>query len=243
MARRLNNRGKIAVGSLILIVIVTVVYFVIRLFSVDVVEVMISKVEEVGYLSPKTDYVASLNKMNYKFNDLNDVHISSASYNGIDPIDKINDFDTTKLQYRNAKELVAIKSCNYYVVGELTHSEPYLVPVAKILLDEIGERFDKKLKFYKLEHVRFSVNSLLRTVEHQKQLSRRNVNAAKESAHVYGTTFDISHKGFYNSKGMLVQNHKLKRLLIEAIGELKDEGRCFVKSENKQACYHITVIR
>lgn len=243
MARRLNNRGKIAVGILILIVVITVGYFVFRLFFVDVVGVIISKVDDIEYLSPKTDYVAAMNKTNYKFNDLNDVHISSASYNGIDPIDKINDFDSTKLQYRNAKELVVIKPCRYYVIGELTHSEPYLVPVAKILLDEIGERFDKKLKFHKLEHVRFSVNSLLRTVEHQKQLSRRNVNAAKESAHVYGTTFDISHKGFYNSKGELVQNHKLKRLLIEAIGELKDEGRCFVKSENKQACYHITVIR
>lgn len=237
MARRLNRRGKVAVGVLVLFVVVIVGYLLVGKVSCNDEVVVIDN----EYLSPETNYIPQENNIRYSFNDLNDVHIASASSNGIPPIAKIDDFDSTQLIYPNQAELMRIQPCKYYLLGVLTHSEPYLVPIAKQLLDEIGERFYKKIELHGLNHVRFSVNSLLRTEEHQKQLSRRNTNAAKESAHVYGTTFDISYKGFIDENGELVQNYKLKRLLIEAIGELKDEGRCFVKSENKQACYHITV--
>ena len=72
--------------------------------------------------------------------------------------------------------------------------------------------------------------------------SKRNVNASERSVHCYGTTFDISYKRFVkideNSED--ARDVDLIAVLAEVLRDLKKAGRCYVKYEIKQACFHIT---
>ena len=79
-----------------------------------------------------------------------------------------------------------------------------------------------------------------------KRLGQRNVNASKNSAHVYGTTFDITYKRFFKVEdpdGRPMQDVRadtLKLVLSEVLRDLKKKDMCYVKYELKQACFHIT---
>ena len=85
------------------------------------------------------------------------------------------------------------------------------------------------------------VSSVLRTGKHIKKLSCRNVNASKNSAHCYATTFDITYKRFQPlTDAEEVPQIKLKLVLGEVLRDLKKQDRCYVKHEVKQACFHIT---
>lgn len=79
-----------------------------------------------------------------------------------------------------------------------------------------------------------------------KRLRRRNTNASSNSAHSYGTTFDISWKRFEkveDEDGRPLQDvsaDTLKLVLSEVLRDLKQNGECYVKYELKQGCFHIT---
>lgn len=73
------------------------------------------------------------------FNDLNNKHLKAARQWGIEPIVTDRDFD------RQKGKLAEIGSCRDYVVDELTHSIPYLVPRAEDLLETIGRNFRDSL--------------------------------------------------------------------------------------------------
>lgn len=89
-------------------------------------------------------------------------------------------------------KLDKIGSCRYYQVDELTHSIPYLVPGREIIEDDwpefSGFPFSKGLSSRKI-----IVTSVLRTTGNVKKLRKKNVNASANSAHVYGTTFDVAY--------------------------------------------------
>jgi hypothetical protein len=90
------------------------------------------------------------------------------------------------------------------------------------------------------------ITSMLRTEQSQKSLRRRNFNATKSTtSHLYGTTFDISAQRFvrYDFLGNKSETSRgiYQKLLEEAVKELRNEGRCVVMREYKQACLHITV--
>jgi hypothetical protein len=87
------------------------------------------------------------------------------------------------------------------------------------------------------------VSSVLRTDADVKKLSRSNINASKRSVHCYGTTVDISYKRFvkHDDEGKDASTVHLKAVLAEVLRDLKKSGRCYVKHEVKQACFHITV--
>jgi hypothetical protein len=91
----------------------------------------------------------------------------------------------------------------------------------------------------------FRISSLLRTQESQRNLSRSNSNAAQNSAHIYGTTFDIAYKTVMKNTVFWVrrpvEDAPVIKILSETIGELKKEGRCLVITEYKEKCFHITV--
>ena len=73
-------------------------------------------------------------------------------------------------------------------------------------------------------------------------MKRVNRNATHASAHQYGTTFDISYLKFIcDSAGVNRTQEDLKNLLAEILHQLRKEGRCYVKHERKQSCFHITV--
>lgn len=180
-----------------------------------------------------SEKVGNLSK---QFNDLNDAHLVYAKKIGIRPINKTQDI----LKIR--KPIVKVTSGDYYKIDNLTHSYPYLVEEAAQLLDTIAVRFNRKLSERSNAHYKLKVTSLLRTQESVGRLKRRNVNSTSNSAHLYATTFDISYsnfiEGWFNTTKL--NNEQLKNLLAEVLLELREEGKCLVKFERKESCFHIT---
>ena len=128
-----------------------------------------------------------------------------------------------------------------YYLDNLTHSIPYLVPRAHRLLKDIGAAFRDSLQARGGGAYRVKVTSVLRTPSLVRQLRRRNRNAVDTSAHLYGTTFDISHINFIcDSLTVARTQEDLKNLLGEVIENERRNGRCYVKYERKQSCYHVT---
>lgn len=171
-----------------------------------------------------------------QFNDLNAAHLEVASAVGIAPIRSLRDV------WHLRKPLELVQSCDDYTVDSLTHSFPYLVPGAATLLHDIGRSFRDSLASRGGGDYRPIVTSVLRTSESVGRLRRRNVNSTENSAHLYGTTFDISYIRFQPSDSVGVERHEgdLKNLLAEILMNLRDQGRCLVKYERKQGCFHIT---
>ena len=174
------------------------------------------------------------------FGDLNDAHLSAAKRIGVSPLQ--NRAAAEKL----GKKVVEIKSGDLYQVDSLTHSIPFLVPRASALLDSIGANFLDSLESKGLNPNQVIVTSVLRTHDDVKRLGKRNVNASKNSAHIYGTTFDITYKRFHKVEdpdGRPMQDVRadtLKMVLSEVLRYLKKKEKCYVKYELKQACFHIT---
>lgn len=130
------------------------------------------------------------------------------------------------------------------MVDSLTHSIPYLVPRAKILLAKIGCNFIDSLANKGLNPNQFIVTSILRTKADVKKLRKRNINASETSAHFHGTTFDISYNRFHKVENGIpmqdVSTDTLKTVLAEVLRDLQKEKQCYVKYELKQGCFHIT---
>lgn len=169
------------------------------------------------------------------FNDKNTAHLQAAKSYGLNPrkIDISTDIASGALQ--------PVKTCDYYAVEELTHSHPYLVPHAKAALDELGKAFCDSLASRGGGSHRFIITSILREKEDIKRLRRRNVNSVENSAHQYGTTVDITYRRFdkYNPQ-FIISDIDLKMLLAEVLQDFRNAGKCYVKYEVKQGCFHIT---
>ncbi|MEG1544723.1 MAG: DUF5715 family protein [Tannerellaceae bacterium] len=174
------------------------------------------------------------------FGDLNDKHLQAAHALGIRPIASRAEAE------RMTDGLVPIVSNERYVVDSLTHSIPFLVPRAGALLDSIGCYFLDSLTAKGLNPNQIVVTSVLRTKEDVKRLRRRNGNASENSAHFFGTTFDVSWKRFAkveDSDGRPLQGvgtDTLKLVLSEVLRDLSKADKCYIKYELKQGCFHIT---
>ena len=115
------------------------------------------------------------------------------------------------------------------------------MPEASRLLHDIGQAFNDSLQARGGGAYRLKVTSLLRTPATVSRLRRVNRNATGESAHSYGTTFDISYSKFICDNDSLPRTFEdLKNLLGEVLLRFKQEGRCYVVMERRQACFHIT---
>ena len=131
-----------------------------------------------------------------------------------------------------------------YEMYDLTHSIPFLVPSAAKLLADISQNFRDSLYSKDLPLYRLYLTSVTRTDDDITGLTRRNINATDNSAHRYGTTFDISWKRFDQVDADTLREvspDRLKLVLAQVLFDLKNEERCYVKHERKQACFHITV--
>jgi len=174
------------------------------------------------------------------FGDMNEKHLNIAQAIGIRPLPfrKGAESLTEQLQH--------IESNPLYKVDSLTHSIPYLIPGAAALLDTIGQNFQDSLTAKGLNPNKIIVTSVLRTQEDVKRLRRRNYNASSNSAHAYGTTFDVSWKRFEkveDEDGRPLQDvsaDTLKLVLSEVLRDVKKDGLCYIKYELKQGCFHIT---
>ncbi|MEG2227149.1 MAG: DUF5715 family protein [Odoribacter sp.] len=167
------------------------------------------------------------------FNDLNDAHLRSARYWGIRPLNSEDNLDG------QSNKLEEISSCRYYELDELTHSLPYLVPRAEELLEMIGRNFRDAVDSKGLSSCKIIVTSVLRTYGSVRKLKRKNTNASANSAHVYGTTFDIAYGRFKGAADEDIK--KLKSILAEVLQDLRKQKKCYVRYEYKQGCFHITV--
>ncbi len=180
-----------------------------------------------------------------KYRDYNSLHLKYARRNGITAFKNSAAMHKALPHLLKEKKLVKIKKTKYYVIQHLSHSHPYLTPRAENLLNEIGKRFHKKLKENGMGNYKYQISSLLRTKESQKSLSRSNVNASSNTSHLYGTTFDINYSSIVKRPlpfmNVRVQDPKAIKLLSEAIGELRREGKCVVVTERIEKCFHITV--
>ncbi len=169
------------------------------------------------------------------FRDSNYLHYEVAEANGIVPVASPDDMRSLR------RPLVRLASCREYYVDSLTHSYPYLVPRAAELLGEIGRRFNDSLAARGGGSYRIKVTSVLRTPATVRRLRRVNRNASDSSAHQFATTFDISYSKFIcDSITVNRTQEDLKNLLAEVLFAIRNEGRCYIKHERRQACFHIT---
>ena len=180
------------------------------------------------------------------FPDIQDVQIVAAQKNGIRPARSRDDVKRLVSKHK----LVNISHSPYYVVDNLSHSMPFLVPKAQHLLNTISINFIDSLISKGMKPYLPVISSVLRSTEDVKKLQRGNRNATTNSCHCYGTTIDIAYHRFIpldasieelSSKDMIRWDDNLKFVLGEVLNDLRAQGKCYVKYERKQACFHLTV--
>lgn len=125
-------------------------------------------------------------------------------------------------------------SNEYYIIDDLTHSSPYLMPKAILFLKDLSKLYTNKCNIKSVQLIPFKISSLTRTKTDVKNLMKVNENAIYNSSHLKGKTFDVNYRAFNNNKTQTI-------CFIEALKELRNNNRCFVKFESN-GCLHITVI-
>jgi len=179
-----------------------------------------------------------------EFNDLNETQLKVAQAIGVAPVASRQEAAGLK------SRLVRLGATDTYVIDSLTHSIPYLIPSAKELLDDIGQAFQDSLAAKGLNPYKLVVTSVLRTKEDVNALSRDNINAAENSTHCYGTTFDLGYWRYVKIEDLRGRPYEdvpveyLRAVLSQVLKDIHDQGdRCYVKYEKQQNCFHITVRR
>jgi hypothetical protein len=171
------------------------------------------------------------------FMDYNDVQIPHARKNGFEPIDNYHD------AYHLRQPLVKIESCEAYRLDTLTHSMPYLVPKAALLLEEIGCAFADSVKAHGGSAYQIVVTSCTRSQFTVNKLMKVNRNASSRSCHMFGTTFDLSWVHFEPyENNYIINTEDLKNILGHVLLDFKEKKRCTVLYEKGQCCFHLTVI-
>lgn len=174
------------------------------------------------------------------FPDSQSVQIQAAMKYGVKAVKDDKDAESRK------NELVYIGSSPWYHVDRLSSSSPYLVPRAAVLLQDIGRAFFDSLDAKGVPLHKIITTSVLRTKKSVEKLRTRNGNATENSCHLYGTTVDICYnryKTVQDPKGPKrreVTNDTLKWILCEVLRDMREQGRCYVKYEKKQGCFHLT---
>ncbi len=174
------------------------------------------------------------------FPDGQDLQVGAATRLGVSPVQNRDDAEARK------SELVFVGASPYYHVDPLRSSIPYLVPRAAVLLSDMGRAFFDSLQVKGIPLHQIIVTSALRTKDDVSRLRGFNGNATENSCHLYGTTFDIGYNRYKTVSDpdgpprREVRNDTLKWVLSEVLRDLRANGRCYVKYERKQGCFHIT---
>lgn len=178
------------------------------------------------------------------FPDVQDIQIEAAQKYGITPVSNREEAEVLVQQHK----LVNITHSPFYAVDKLTHSIPYLVPRAQHLLNTICLNFIDSCQTKGVPPHLPIVTSVLRTTDDVSNLQRGNKNATTNSCHCYGTTVDIAYNKFmpltetYQPNTPLLRwNEPMKQILSEVLYDLRQQGKCYIKYEKKQGCFHLTV--
>ena len=199
-----------------------------------------SDVKPIGHISKK-HRIFSVPNFKACFPDTQAVQLTAAMKYGVKRVKNREDAENRK------NELVYVGANPYYHIDPLYSSIPYLVPRAAVLLQDIGQAFFDSLYVKGIPLHRPIVTSVLRSEADVVKLRRHNGNATENSCHLYGTTFDICYNRYetvVNPNGPArrpVRNDSLKYVLSEVLRDMREQGRCYIKYEVKQGCFHMTV--
>lgn len=175
------------------------------------------------------------------FPDQNDVQLIAANKHGVQPV-----IDRQEAERRKS-ELVYVGSNPFFSVDRLHSSIPYLVPRAAVLLQDIGRNFFDSLQLKGVPLHKIIVTSVMRSKADVTKLRGHNGNATQNSCHLYGTTFDVCYNRYKTVEApngphrRSVRNDTLKWILSEVLNDIRKSGRCYIKYEVHQGCFHITV--
>lgn len=189
--------------------------------------------------SPTKNRIFSVPGFSVTFPDQNDVQLLSAQHFGVKPVADRADAEQRKT------ELVYVSGNPYVYVDRLRNSIPYLVPRALVLLQDIGQTFFDSLQIKGVPLHKVIVTSVLRSEADVQSLRAKNGNATQNSCHLYGTTFDVCYNRYKTVSApgehrRTVSNDTLKWVLAEVLRDMREAGRCYVKYEVHQGCFHIT---
>lgn len=229
---RRYDRRKITLFILLIIVIIVLFKFTLSLIIKG------KTIEEV----PVAVLTGAESKALKKYPNI--YHLQVGQQKGIpDAFKSKNEMLKNKAKYIREYDLDEITDNRFYEVPKLTHSLPYLKADAKDFLDELGKEFQQSLSELGIRPYRFSVTSIMRTLEDQKGLRKTNVNATpNNSSHYYGRTIDLSQTRFFErGKSEPVYSYRLRNLLLRDLIEMQEQGRCYVLLESQTKCIHITI--
>lgn len=190
--------------------------------------------------TPVRNRIYSVPGFQLSFPDQQDVQLEAATRWGVSPVANRHEAEHRKT------ELVYVGSNPFFYIDKLNNSIPYLVPRASVLLQDIGRSFFDSLQVKGIQLHKIIATSVLRTKEDVQRLRNKNGNATENSCHLYGTTFDVCYNRYKTVEApgeprREVQNDTLKWVLAEVLRDMREQGRCYVKYEVKQGCFHITV--
>ncbi len=174
----------------------------------------------------------------------NTYHLEVARAKGLkSPVNSRTDNKTSASEFCDRYDLVTISDNEYYEIPFLKNSLPYLQESAKEFLNELGENFCDQLEELGIKKYRFSISSILRTLEDQKSLRKSNVNATpNSSSHYYGRTFDIVQTRYFErGNSTPVYTYRLRNILLRELIKMQDAGKCYVLLERQTKCIHVTV--
>ena len=181
-------------------------------------------------------YYTKLMSYAREFNDVNEVHLEKAKAIGLRKIpEKRSDID--------ASVLVSVESTDFLEIDDLRYSVPYLTAGAARELNRIARNFHDSLARKQFPVYKLVCSSILRTEEDVARLRRSgNPNSSDNSAHCYGTTFDITYTRYFRDEETdeFMQPYELTKVLGEVLRDEKKAGRILVKYERKEHCFHIT---
>ena len=199
-----------------------------------------AELEEVIPQKEKKDiiYDAPRPRLSTLFADLNEDHLAYAKQFGLSHTPKTRE-DV------NYGGLVKITDNDYIKIWDLKYSVPYLTKSAAQELDIISRAFHDSLMNHRLLNYKIVVSSILRTEEDVAKLRRHNGNASSNSAHCYGTTFDIANQRYWRddeeSQDAKMEPYELNKVMSEVLRDRKKQGKILCKYERHQHCFHITV--
>ena len=193
-------------------------------------------------------------------------HLDRADSLGVPPLDTEAELAT----HLRTGRLVPLVDNEFYVVRILEHSKPFVRPVLRERLDEVGRRFQTALADAGLPPFRVTVSSALRTADLQRDLARTNRNATSgRSSHEYGASVDLVYTRYalWPTASDTLQvpftdpaipkaqrlasrwaddlagtyDDRLFGALTRVLGEMQDEGLLLVLLEDEQPVFHITL--